>query len=110
MQSYSWPGNIKELRNCIERVILQLNSENDYSIKASHIPIEIRDNNPNISNNNEVLISYNMKDARDLFERNYIVTQLARFNGNISKTAEFIGMERTALHRKLKYLGIDKRT
>ncbi|MEC7087881.1 MAG: sigma-54 dependent transcriptional regulator [Pseudomonadota bacterium] len=110
LQSYSWPGNIKELRNCIERVILQLNSENDYSIKASHIPIEIRDNNPNISNNNEVLISYNMKDARDLFERNYIVTQLARFNGNISKTAEFIGMERTALHRKLKYLGIDKRT
>ena len=110
LQSYSWPGNIKELRNCIERIILQLNSENEYSIKASHIPIEIRDNNPNISNNNEVLISYNMKDARDLFERNYIVTQLARFNGNISKTAEFIGMERTALHRKLKYLRIDKRT
>ena len=110
LQSYAWPGNIKELRNCIERVILQLNSENEYSISASHIPIEIRDNNPNISNNNEVLISYNMKDARDLFERNYIVTQLARFNGNISRTAAFIGMERTALHRKLKYLGIDKRT
>ena len=110
LQSYSWPGNIKELRNYIERVILQLNSENEHLIKANHIPIEIRDNNPNISNNNEVLISYNMKDARDLFERNYIVTQLARFNGNISKTAEFIGMERTALHRKLKYLGIDKRT
>ena len=110
LQSYSWPGNIKELRNCIERAILQLNSENEYSITASHIPIEIRDNNPNITNNNGVLISYNMRDARDLFERNYIVTQLARFNGNISKTSEFIGMERTALHRKLKYLGIDKRT
>tara|TARA_Y100000591_G_C21829519_1_gene698737 strand:- start:280 stop:1626 length:1347 start_codon:yes stop_codon:yes gene_type:complete len=109
LQSYSWPGNIKELRNCIEGIILQLNSENDNTINASNIPIEIRDNNPNISDNNEVLISYNMKDARDLFERNYIVTQLARFNGNISKTAEFIGMERTALHRKLKYLGIDKR-
>ncbi len=109
LESYPWPGNIKELRNCIERIILQLNSENANSITANHIPIEIRDNNPNISNNNEVLISYNMKDARDLFERNYIVTQLARFNGNISKTAAFIGMERTALHRKLKYLGIDKR-
>ena len=109
LESYPWPGNIKELRNCIERIILQLNSENVNSITANHIPIEIRDNNPNISNNNEVLISYNMKDARDLFERNYIVTQLARFNGNISKTATFIGMERTALHRKLKYLGIDKR-
>ena len=109
LESYPWPGNIKELRNCIERIILQLNSENANSITANHIPIEIRHNNPNISNNNEVLISYNMKDARDLFERNYIVTQLARFNGNISKTAAFIGMERTALHRKLKYLGIDKR-
>jgi len=109
LESYPWPGNIKELRNCIERIILQLNSENVNSITANHIPIEIRDNNPNISNNNEVLISYNIKDARDLFERNYIVTQLARFNGNISKTATFIGMERTALHRKLKYLGIDKR-
>ena len=109
LESYPWPGNIKELRNCIERIILQLNSENVNSITANHIPIEIKDNNPNISNNNEVLISYNMKDARDLFERNYIVTQLARFNGNISKTATFIGMERTALHRKLKYLGIDKR-
>ncbi len=109
LQSYSWPGNIKELRNCIDGVILQMNSENQNSITANNIPIEIRENNPNITSNNEVLISYNMKDARDLFERNYIVTQLARFNGNISKTADFIGMERTALHRKLKYLGIDKR-
>ncbi len=106
-QSYSWPGNIKELKNVIDNIILRLNSDGKTIITSDYIPIEIKENNPNISNS-EVLISYNMKEARDLFERNYIISQLARFNGNISKTADFIGMERTALHRKLKYLGIEK--
>ena len=106
-QSYSWPGNIKELKNVIDNIILRLNSDGKTIITPDYIPIEIKENNPNISNS-EVLISYNMKEARDLFERNYIISQLARFNGNISKTADFIGMERTALHRKLKYLGIEK--
>ena len=109
LQSYSWPGNIKELRNITEKLILQMSSDNVNTITADLIPIEIKENHPNIINDNEVLISFNMKDARDIFERNYIISQLARFNGNISKTADFIGMERTALHRKLKYLGIDKR-
>ena len=109
LQSYSWPGNIKELRNIIEKLILQMSSDNVNTITADLIPIEIKENHPNIINDNEVLISFNMKDARDIFERNYIISQLARFNGNISKTADFICMERTALHRKLKYLGIDKR-
>ena len=84
-----------------------LNSDGKDIITSDYIPIEIKENNPNVSNS-EVLISYNMKDARDIFERNYIISQLARFNGNISRTADFIGMERTALHRKLKYLGIEK--
>jgi len=109
LQSYSWPGNIKELRNIIEKLILQMSSDNVNTITADLIPIEIKENHPNIINDNEVLISFNMKEARDIFERNYIISQLARFNGNISKTADFICMERTALHRKLKYLGIDKR-
>ena len=109
LQSYSWPGNIKELRNIIEKIILQINAENINMITADLIPIEIKEKNPNIISDNEVLISFNMKDARDLFERDYIISQLARFNGNISKTADFIGMERTALNRKLKYLGIDKK-
>jgi two-component system nitrogen regulation response regulator NtrX len=86
-----------------------MSSDNVNTITADLIPIEIKENHPNIINDNEVLISFNMKEARDIFERNYIISQLARFNGNISKTADFIGMERTALHRKLKYLGIDKR-
>jgi two-component system nitrogen regulation response regulator NtrX len=95
------------LKNVIDNIILRLNSDGNTIITPDYIPIEIKENNPNISNS-EVLISYNMKEARDLFERNYIISQLARFNGNISKTADFIGMERTALHRKLKYLGIEK--
>ena len=106
-QSYTWPGNIKELKNVIDNIILRLNSDGKDIITSDYIPIEIKENNPNVSNS-EVLISYNMKDARDIFERNYIISQLARFNGNISRTADFIGMERTALHRKLKYLGIEK--
>ncbi len=106
-QSYAWPGNIKELKNVIDNIILRLNSDGKDIITSDYIPIEIKENNPNVSNS-EVLISYNMKEARDIFERNYIISQLARFNGNISRTADFIGMERTALHRKLKYLGIEK--
>ena len=111
LQAYYWPGNIKELKNVIEKLIIIAQAENINEINAEMIPIEIQKNQPNIRNNNETLISYNLKDARDIFERNYLISQLARFNSNISKTAEFIGMERTALHRKLKYLGIsiDKR-
>tara|TARA_Y100000590_G_scaffold470715_1_gene668344 strand:+ start:6146 stop:7492 length:1347 start_codon:yes stop_codon:yes gene_type:complete len=111
LQAYYWPGNIKELKNVIEKLIIIAQAENINEINAEMIPIEIQKNQPNIRNSNETLISYNLKDARDIFERNYLISQLARFNSNISKTAEFIGMERTALHRKLKYLGIsiDKR-
>ena len=106
LQAYYWPGNIKELRNVIEKLIIIAHSQNIHEITSDMIPIEIQKNQPNINNSNESLISYNIKDARDLFERNYLISQLARFNSNISKTADFIGMERTALHRKLKYLGI----
>jgi len=95
------------LKNVIDNIILRLNSDGKDIITSDYIPIEIKENNPNVSNS-EVLISYNMKEARDIFERNYLISQLARFNGNISRTADFIGMERTALHRKLKYLGIEK--
>ena len=101
--NYVWPGNVRELRNLIERIaILSPDSSDRISniIKESlktpdikHIPIESS-------------LSVPLKEARENFEKEYLTTQLKKFNGNISKTADFIGMERSALHRKLKSLGI----
>ena len=93
--NYEWPGNIRELRNVIER----------YSILGE----KYEDNNEvekldDFQNKN--VISLPLRNARKLFEKNYLQSQINRFDGNISKTAAFIGMERSALHRKLKQLGI----
>ena len=108
LQSYSWPGNVRELKNNIERLIMLAKDNANNLIEVDIIPSELKIKLPSNINNNrgDVLISLTMKDARDLFERDYLISQLARFNGNISKTSEFIQMERSALHRKLKYLGI----
>ena len=108
LQSYNWPGNVRELRNNIERLMILANESNKDIIDVDIIPSELKMKLPSNVNNNrgDILISLTIKDARDLFERDYLISQLARFNGNISKTAEFIGMERSALHRKLKSLGI----
>ena len=89
--NYNWPGNVRELRNIIERF---------YIVGAKNIEkLESGFNSKNV-------ISMPLKNARKIFEKNYLVSQIQRFNGNISKTASFIGMERSALHRKLKQLGI----
>ena len=105
LYSYNWPGNIRELRNLIERVtILSLNEDKKDTNK---ILTEILSENPNLSGeamNNTM--SYPLKEAREKFETNYLINQLKKNNGNVSKTADFIGMERSALHRKLKALGI----
>ena len=101
--NYDWPGNVRELRNLIDRIaILCPNSEAKISniIKESLKKPDIE----NISTENSLSIT--LKEARENFEKEYLTTQLKKFNGNISKTAEFIGMERSALHRKLKGLGI----
>ena len=100
---YDWPGNIRELRNLIERIaILSPDSDDKISniIKESLKTPDIKDN---LSENS---LSVPLKEARENFEKEYLTTQLKKFNGNISKTASFIGMERSALHRKLKGLGI----
>jgi len=101
--NYEWPGNVRELRNLIERIaILSPNS----SDKISNI-IKESLKTPDIKNTqSENSLSVPLKEARENFEKEYLTTQLKKFNGNISKTAEFIGMERSALHRKLKGLGI----
>jgi two-component system nitrogen regulation response regulator NtrX len=107
LYSYDWPGNIRELRNLIERVtILSLHEDKKDTNK---LLTDILKENPKNSNNDNSLnntLSYPLKEAREQFETNYLINQLKKNHGNISKTADFIGMERSALHRKLKSLGI----
>ena len=101
--NYSWPGNIRELRNLIERIAIL---SPDTSDKISNI---IKESLKTPDTNSEAVensLSIPLKEAREIFEKEYLTTQLKKFNGNISKTADFIGMERSALHRKLKGLGI----
>ncbi len=101
--NYEWPGNVRELRNLIERIaILSPDSKDKISniIKESLKDVDIKE----ISSENSSSVP--LKEARENFEKEYLTTQLNKFNGNISKTADFIGMERSALHRKLKGLGI----
>jgi len=101
--NYSWPGNVRELRNLIDRIAIlcpdsreKISNIIKESLKTPDIINEIPKNS----------LSITLKEARENFEKEYLVTQLKKFNGNISKTANFIGMERSALHRKLKGLGI----
>jgi two-component system nitrogen regulation response regulator NtrX len=101
--SYDWPGNVRELRNLIDRIAI-LSPDNEEKI-SNIIKESLK------ANETKVLTSLNslsvpLKEARENFEKEYLTTQLKKFNGNISKTADFIGMERSALHRKLKGLGI----
>jgi two-component system nitrogen regulation response regulator NtrX len=107
LYTYHWPGNVRELRNVIERVtILAVNESVDSTNKILN---EILVKSPSSSaNENELTntMSFPLKEARELFEKKYLLNQLKKNQGNISKTADFIGMERSALHRKLKLLGI----
>ena len=101
--NYEWPGNVRELRNLIERIAIL---SPDTSDKISNIikeSLKIPDMKNTPSENS---LSIPLKEARENFEKEYLTTQLKKFNGNISKTADFVGMERSALHRKLKGLGI----
>ena len=101
--NHNWQGNVRELRNLIERIaILQPNSKD----KISNIVKESLKNESFKDKISENSLSVPLKEAREKFEKEYLTIQLKKFNGNISKTANFVGMERTALHRKLKGLGI----
>tara|TARA_B100000780_G_scaffold109404_2_gene76486 strand:+ start:3745 stop:5109 length:1365 start_codon:yes stop_codon:yes gene_type:complete len=106
LYSYNWPGNVRELRNLIERVTIL--SVHESKKDSNKILSDILNENPDVLNNDVVnnTLSYPLKEAREKFESNYLVNQLRINNGNVSKTADFIGMERSALHRKLKSLGI----
>jgi two-component system nitrogen regulation response regulator NtrX len=108
LQSHDWPGNVRQLRNNVERLMILTAGDPDAEITAEMLPSEIGTLVPSTPNGEggERLMSLPLREAREIFEREYLVAQIARFSGNISRTAEFIGMERSALHRKLKLLGI----
>jgi two-component system nitrogen regulation response regulator NtrX len=109
LQSHDWPGNIRQLRNNVERLMILAQGDPESAISADLLPAEIGALVPSTPNGTggERLMSLPLRDAREAFEREYLVAQINRFGGNISRTAEFIGMERSALHRKLKSLRVD---
>jgi two-component system nitrogen regulation response regulator NtrX len=108
LQSHDWPGNIRQLRNNVERLMILVAGDPESDITAAMLPAEIGALVPAIPSGvgGEKLMSIPLREAREVFEREYLIAQINRFGGNISRTAEFIGMERSALHRKLKSLGV----
>ncbi|MCF6321059.1 MAG: sigma-54 dependent transcriptional regulator [Rhizobiaceae bacterium] len=107
LQSHDWPGNIRQLRNNIERLMILAHVEEGTVITADMLPEEIGQMLPRSGREGgEHIMALPLKEAREVFERDYLVAQVDRFGGNISRTAKFIGMERSALHRKLKTLGL----
>ncbi|MBL6785441.1 MAG: hypothetical protein ISQ32_03980 [Rickettsiales bacterium] len=108
LQSYEWPGNYIELRNIIESLVINAVENQIETIESKDLPSDLfivnqASINPSV---NHDIMSKDLKEARSIFEKQYIEAQIRRFGGNVSHTANFIGMERTALHRKLSYLGI----
>ncbi len=104
--NYNWPGNVRELRNLVERVsILSVNESSNNINQLVQDALTQKSSSKNLDSYENVL-SFPLKEAREQFEKNYLTSQLKKHKGNISKTAEFIGMERSALHRKLKTLGV----
>jgi two-component system, NtrC family, nitrogen regulation response regulator NtrX len=108
LQSHDWPGNVRQLRNNVERLMILAGGDPEAVITASMLPQDVGSMVPSMPNGNggEQLMGLPLREAREVFEREYLVAQISRFGGNISRTAEFVGMERSALHRKLKALGI----
>jgi two-component system nitrogen regulation response regulator NtrX len=108
LQSHDWPGNVRQLRNNVERLMILAGGDPNAVINSSMLPQDVGSMVPSMPNGNggEQLMSLPLREAREMFEREYLVAQISRFGGNISRTAEFVGMERSALHRKLKALGI----
>jgi two-component system nitrogen regulation response regulator NtrX len=108
LQAYDWPGNVRQLRNVIERTIILAPGDRLETIDADMLPPEVTSGQAEIvpSNAARSIMGTPLREARETFEREYLRVQIRRFSGNISRTASFIGMERSALHRKLKTLGL----
>ena len=105
MQSYDWPGNVRQLRNVVERTIILAPGDRIGRIDLDMVPAEVLGDRGDTGGGTAIM-GAPLREARETFEREYLRVQIRRFSGNISRTASFIGMERSALHRKLKLLGI----
>jgi two-component system nitrogen regulation response regulator NtrX len=108
LQSYDWPGNVRQLRNVIDWLLIMAPGEAGDIVRADMLPPDIGSIAPAALRTNEgsEVMSLPLREAREVFERHYLDAQMSRFGGNISRTAAFIGMERSALHRKLRSLGL----
>jgi two-component system nitrogen regulation response regulator NtrX len=108
LQAHDWPGNVRQLRNIIERTLILAPGDRVACIEVDLLPPEILDNQGSVggASTGITIMGSPLREARESFEREYLKIQIRRFSGNISRTASFIGMERSALHRKLKALGI----
>ena len=109
LQACEWPGNVRQLRQILERTIISAPAGGIVTIEADLLPSEIINSYEGAEHNVTSLMGAPLREAREAFEREYLRVQIKRFSGNISKTATFVGMERSALHRKLKLLGISVR-
>ena len=108
LQAYPWPGNVRQLRNVIDWLLIMTPGDSTEAVHADMLPNEITAIAPTVVkwDKGSEIMTLPLRDAREVFEREYLLAQVTRFGGNISRTAAFVGMERSALHRKLKSLGV----
>jgi two-component system, NtrC family, nitrogen regulation response regulator NtrX len=108
LQAYTWPGNVRQLRNVIDWLLIMAPGDASEPVRADMLPNEITAIAPSVVkwDKGSEIMTLPLRDAREVFEREYLLAQVTRFGGNISRTASFVGMERSALHRKLKSLGV----
>jgi two-component system nitrogen regulation response regulator NtrX len=108
LQAYSWPGNVRQLCNVVDWLLIMTPASEMHVITARQLPPEIIGAEPPLPRLDQgaEIMTMPLREAREAFEREYLMAQISRFGGNISRTAAFIGMERSALHRKLKLLGV----
>ena len=110
LQAHTWPGNVRELRNVVERLLIMAPGDPGEPLRADSLPAEIGAIAPAALQRDKggEIMGLPLREAREIFEREYLLAQVTRFGGNISRTATFVGMERSALHRKLKTLGVQE--
>jgi len=108
LQAHDWPGNVRQLRNVVDWLLIMAPGHSAEPIRADMLPPELGSITPSVLKweGGSEIMGLPLREAREYFEREYLIAQVTRFGGNISRTANFIGMERSALHRKLKSLGV----